>query len=220
MWFAMSQGASDNRGEGRVGPQRDRQATSDVLADAVLRVLNRRGVLGGFSLTEVSEEAQVDRALVYQYFGDRRELIRTALRRGVRHRYEAFDTGPPAKSVKGRWGKYLRTMVGQSEAIRLLTLLHLDTDPRVRLLPMKDRTLPMLHQDQEEGFLSAEVAPEGFLIALSALGYGYGLFRRRFADELCMSAEDLDAHVEQVLALWFAALTPTEAMPEGRRKPA
>lgn len=209
-----SDGASPRKGrQPGVGPQRDREATAAVLADAALRVLAKKGSLRGFSLTEVADEAQVDRALVYQYFGDRQALIRAALRRGVGERYAHFDNEPSPKPLKARWGGYLRTMLQQAEPMRLITMLHLDKDPKVRLMPIKDRTLPAIAADQTAGYLDDDVTPVGFLLTLTSIGYGYSLFRDGFARELGIAAEELDSQVEHVVERLLEALGPSGAEP-------
>lgn len=193
------------------GPQGKRDATANVLADAVLRVLARNGVLKGFSMKQVADEAGVDRGLVYHYFGDRQGLVRTALRRGIEERYASFDTEQVPHSPGRRWANYLKVMVSQADKVRLIALLHLDRDPKLRLLPIHHRTLPALQVDQDAGLLDQEVDLHGFLMLISSIGYGYTLFREGFARELDMTPDEADAALEQTLALMLDRLGPQSA---------
>lgn len=182
----------------RVGPQRDREATIEVLAQAVLRILDRSSILAGFSLTAVADEAQVDKGLVYRYFGDRQGLLRNALRRGSVSRYAGFDHDPTVKPISQRWSGYLRTMISYARPVRLVTLLHLDGDHHLRLLPLKDQSLREIEEARAAGLFRENISGEAFIALVSALGYGYSLLRERLADELGRDLVGLDGEVDRL----------------------
>jgi len=58
---------------------RDHRVTERRILDATWRPFDQGGPLAGINLQEVADEAGVNRSLVYQYFGTREQLVRTAL---------------------------------------------------------------------------------------------------------------------------------------------
>lgn len=62
-------------------PRGTREGTENELIDAVLRLLQRDGVLAGVTLREVAKEAGVNHGQIYHYFGTRRGLLRAAIAR-------------------------------------------------------------------------------------------------------------------------------------------
>lgn len=202
--------ANDVPTNNNVGPQGDRARTEKVIAQAVLRVLDRSSLLAGFSITDVVNEAQVDRGLIYQYFGNRRELVRTALRAGIEERYTYFTKSADGMPVEERWGDYLDSIVLSAEAIQLVTTLFLDQDPQVKLMPLKQRTIPAMKNDQRAGYLAPDITVEGALVAISSLGYGYALFRDGWAEEVGIDPRELDLQVQDVFKKFLRALSTTD----------
>ena len=123
---------------------RDREGTEESLRAAAVALLRRGGVLAGLNLRQVADEAGVNRGLVYQYFGSRRALLRSALfHRSRPNAEDAVDAaGLP---LRERLARLFWTSLRNPEPVRLATLLVLDGDDRPRVLlapPALERRTP------------------------------------------------------------------------------
>jgi AcrR family transcriptional regulator len=169
----------------------DRAGTEAALQKAALALVERNGVLAGLNLREVAEEAGVNRGLVYHYFGSRRDLLRAALRADAQQRLgdSAPGFGLPAAA---RYARFLRTFVGHRRAAVLATLLALDGDDSLHAVPDLQGARGRLARDVSDGALPADLDTEALHITMSALVYGYLVFRERFADELGDDPSALD----------------------------
>jgi AcrR family transcriptional regulator len=183
----------------------DRAATEAALQKAALALVERNGVLAGLNLREVAEEAGVNRGLVYHYFGSRRDLLRAALRADAQQRLgdAAPGFGLPAAA---RYGRFLRTFVGHRRAAMLATLLTLDGDDSLHAVPDLEGARGRLARDVADGALPADVDSDAVHIAMSALIYGYLVFRERFAGELGSDPADLDERVAQMIERMIGSL--------------
>jgi AcrR family transcriptional regulator len=183
----------------------DRSATEAALQKAALSLVERNGVLAGLNLREVAEEAGVNRGLVYHYFGSRRDLLRAALRSDAEERLSdaAPGFGLPAAA---RYSRFLRTFVGHRRAAMLATLLTLDGDDSLHAVPDLQGARGRLARDVAEGALPADIDIDAVHIAMSALVYGYLVFRERFADELGAEPLDLDEQVATVVEQMIGGL--------------
>ena len=183
----------------------DRAATEAALQKAALALVERNGVLAGLNLREVAEEAGVNRGLVYHYFGSRRDLLRAALRSDAEERLSdaAPGFGLPAAA---RYSRFLRTFVGHRRAAMLATLLTLDGDDSLHAVPDLQGARGRLARDVAEGALPADIDIDAVHIAMSALVYGYLVFRERFADELGAEPLDLDEQVATVVEQMIGGL--------------
>ena len=183
----------------------DRAATEAALQKAALSLVERNGVLAGLNLREVAEEAGVNRGLVYHYFGSRRDLLRAALRSDAEERLSdaAPGFGLPAAA---RYSRFLRTFVGHRRAAMLATLLTLDGDDSLHAVPDLQGARGRLARDVAEGALPADIDIDAVHIAMSALVYGYLVFRERFADELGAEPLDLDEQVATVVEQMIGGL--------------
>ena len=188
----------------------NRPATEAALQTAAIDLLERNGVLAGLNLREVADEAGVNRGLVYHYFGTRRDLLRSALRRDVEQRLADFAPGP-GLSAAARYERFLRTALGHRQAIVLALLLVLDGDKSVRMVPDPDGVRERLGRDVDEGTLADDVDPVGVHAAMASLVYGYSALRDRLADELSVTVDRLDEHVAITMGRMFAQLVPDTA---------
>jgi AcrR family transcriptional regulator len=191
------------------GATGDRAATEAVLERSALSLLRERGILGGLNLREVADEAGVNRGLVYHYFGGGRDLLRAALRKDMSARMSELGPGR-GRSFSARARSYVHAMVHQAEWVRVVVILLLDNDERVRLLPLKDEVLPDLRDRQVRGEITAEVDIEAFHVLQVSSGYGYALAREAMARELDLDLEDLDRRVAET-AGQIAGLLTTDA---------
>ncbi len=175
----------------------DRAASEAALETAALRLLQQNGVLSGLNLREVADEAGVNRGLVYHYFGSRQQLLRSALRRGVKQRLaEILASG--GLPFNARIRQLIRTMLGQREAVNLSALLLLDAQEKLPVAPLKDQWIAGFQRDMAEGKVDADMDPQALLALMTALSYGYVVFRQAVAEELNVPVTDLDYRVDEV----------------------
>ncbi len=151
-----------------------------ALEDAALDVLRTQGVLAGVNLRLVAKRAGVHRGLIYHYFGSRRELLLSALRRRQPSPDEVTSS---AKGVLG--DVLLATILRDTDAVRLMALLALDGDSAY---------LPM---GPGEGLAASERDTCDVLAA--CLVYGHALYRQAFSGELGVALPSWD---RRVFAAW------------------
>ncbi|HEY5646285.1 MAG TPA: helix-turn-helix domain-containing protein, partial [Pseudomonadales bacterium] len=175
-----------------------------LLEQAALEILQERGVLAGLNLREVAERAGVNRALVYHHFGSREALLRSALRRDLDTRLQEISEGLPLP-FNARIRQLLRTLVRHQPAIRLALLLVLDGKEPVRLAPLQDAWLESFRTDRAQGVIDADLDLGALLVLVSTLSYGYALLRDLFAEELDVSAVELDWRIDALLERLLAA---------------
>nr|MBP9051795.1 TetR/AcrR family transcriptional regulator [Ilumatobacteraceae bacterium] len=194
--------------EGGAGGQRpaDRDQTERDLEDAALRLVDRDGVLAGLNLREVADAAGVNRGLVYHYFGSRRELLRAALTRSARRRFAEINESATL-AFRARTVRFLGTMIGHRQAVRLATLLLVDGDESLRVMPLREATRARLTRDVANGDL-ADLDLDAVHTATVSLVYGYVLYRERFAAEIGIDERVLDDRVARVVDRMLQGLEP------------
>lgn len=186
---------------------RDRAATEAALQGAAIRLMERDGVLAGLNLNEVAAEAGVNRGLVYHHFGSRQELLRAALARTAKAR---FDEVAEADELpfRARMLAFLRTMIRHRQAVQLATLLVADRDPSLRTMPLRAVTQRRLAADVAGGALDDDLDLDAVHASVVSLAYGYVLYRERFADEIGVPVDDLDERVAAVADRMLGGLAP------------
>lgn len=186
---------------------RDRAATEAALQGAAIRLMERDGVLAGLNLNEVAAEAGVNRGLVYHHFGSRQELLRAALARTAKAR---FDEVAEADELpfRARMLAVLRTMIRHRQAVQLATLLVADRDPSLRTMPLRAVTQRRLAADVASGALDDDLDLDAVHASVVSLAYGYVLYRERFADEIGVPVDDLDERVAAVADRMLGGLAP------------
>jgi AcrR family transcriptional regulator len=78
-------------GEQTSGSARKREATCNAILDAASQLIAEKGV-DGFTMSDVAERGNVNRALIYHYYHDRDNLIFETIRHIVRR----YDNVSPA----------------------------------------------------------------------------------------------------------------------------
>ena len=184
----------------------DRDATERDLEEAALRLMDRDGVLAGLNLREVADAAGVNRGLVYHYFGSRRELLRAALVRSARRRFAEIGESATLR-FRARHLRFLRTMIKDRQAVRLATLLVVDGDESLRVMPLREGTRARLASDVADGDL-ADLDLDAVHAATVSLVYGYVLYRERFAAETGTELSVLDDRVSAVVDRMLSGLEP------------
>lgn len=181
---------------------RDREATEESLRAAAVALLRRGGVLAGLNLRQVADEARVNRGLVYQYFGSRRSLLRSALfHRSRPNAEDAVDAaGLP---LRERLSRLFWTSLRNPEPVRLATLLVLDGDDRPQVLLNRGAGRADLAAEAARGELPVEDV-EAVQAAIASTIYGYTLLREHLAHEIGLTAEELDERMAGCVEAMFA----------------
>lgn len=185
------------------GALRGREVTEEALRVAAIGLLRREGILAGLNLREVADKAGVNRGLVYQYFGSRRGLLRSALFH--RAKANADDAGEAARlPLRERLSRLFWTNLRRPEPIVLTTLLVLDGDDRARVLPDRGESRARLAESAARGELATGDV-EAVQAALASTIYGYTLFREQLAREIGLPVDELDARMDRCVQALFTA---------------
>lgn len=215
---------ASGRGVARPSRADPSQGTDRVLERAALRLLTGGGLLAGFSLQQVGDEAGVAKALVYHYFGDRQALLRSALRHGSIELQSTFRALPYA-AYSRRLRVLARAVLAHPDAVQLMTLLLIDRDPRIRTMPLKDQTLGDFERDVREGILPPDTDIHALFGVQNSLLYGYVLFRDGLARQVGVDTPTLDRRFLRLVgaigrqaegATWSTPPAPIPAPPVRR----
>jgi AcrR family transcriptional regulator len=184
-------------------PAAPEPTTAERVENAVLELLEEQGVLAGINLNEVAAKAGVNRGLVYHHFGNRRGLLRSAIKRRMVERKVEKQTPKAPMALGERVVHALRATLKSRDTLQLTTLLHLDGSTAPKLMPNAETTLLLLERDRALGLI-----PEGSdLPALHAVYaaaiYGYVVYREVFARDLGIPLAELDARVAETLLAVF-----------------
>lgn len=186
----------------------DRARTEARLLEAARSLIERDGVLGGISLLEVAKESSVNRGQIYQYFGSRRELLRSALRQ---HSWwpDSADVGWDEifqLPFRARRAKLFQVAIQFSTFIKLGALLVLDRDPEAQIFPFASRQIAVMRADHERGTVRRDVDPVTAHIMTVATYMGYCIFREQFAKEFGVGLATLDRRAEVAYAQMVGGL--------------
>lgn len=155
-------------------------------------------MLGGISLLEVARESSVNRGQIYQYFGSRRELLRSALRQ---HSWWPGREDVGWEEIfrlpfRQRRSRLFRIAIQFNTFIKLAALLVLDRDPEAQIFPAASRQIALMHADHASGALRRDVDPVAAHIMTVAAYMGYCIFREQFAKEFGVAPAALDSRAE------------------------
>lgn len=178
---------------------RDREGTERALLAAARRLIMRDGVLAGLSLSDVSDEAGVNRRLIYQYFGTRQELLRAAIaerHRAVRESLHA--TGHFDLDFAERYIHSYEALHDFADTFKLEALAILDGDDSVKLFPFLNASLEAFRRDIQAGRAHEEDATIVHTFLSNAIR-AHWLFREKTAGELGIDLDELDQRVGRVL---------------------
>lgn len=193
-----------------------RESTERKLEESALELISEQGILAGLNLREAADRAGVNRGNVYHYFGSRRQLLQSALKRQLQENRPSVAEGLKLGWVE-RIAWSLSYMIGQAKAVDLTELLVLDGDPDISILPFVNDQLARLREDQAAGIIGADVDIVALNLFLSTSIRGYVMNREHLARESGMSTAELDAKMEQmyraVAASFLAAQRVHESSP-------
>ncbi len=169
----------------------------------------RDGILAGISLREVASEAGLNRALVYQYFGSRRALMRAALRTLRESRQRVLRLVRTLPFVERR-RLVFRGAIEDPVFARVEALLVLDGDDELRVFPTLPDAMKDIARYQENGEIDPGLnAAAVHAVAMSAQ-LGYCIFRDQYIAEFALPAEELDHEAERVFVRMLEGLRPRE----------
>ncbi len=191
-------------------PSPNRNATSRELEKAALALLKKNGVLAGLNLREVADLAQVNRGLVYHYFGSRGDLLRAALRRDSARRSDSYVIEEPSRSIVHRIELWTRLSLKYAEQLRLVAILLLDGNTRVRLMPRREATQQDLRDDQDSGAITADVDVIALHALLQSTALGYAVARKQLAKEFGIGVRDLDSRILSLMERIARGLEPQQ----------
>ena len=77
-------------------PSRRREAACKAILDATSEIIAEKG-LDNFTISEIGRKAQINRALIYHYFGDRKNLVE----RAIDHIMRPYDPIRPDEGSEG-----------------------------------------------------------------------------------------------------------------------
>jgi AcrR family transcriptional regulator len=192
------------QGEARRG-SRDRRVTERRILDATWRLFDRGGPLAGINLQEVADEAGVNRSLVYQYFGTREQLVRSALAERLKQARQLYRAGR-ALPFAERKRQAFAVALADPAPTRLMTQLVLAGDEELRVLPMLDASRGALARDLADGSLPPGADAEVMHAMTVVLYLGYAVFRERLAAELGIDPVELDDRAADVYGLMVDGL--------------
>ncbi|WP_432181576.1 TetR/AcrR family transcriptional regulator [Streptomyces sp. NBC_00063] len=198
----------------------DSEITGQMLERAALELIERDGVLAGLNLREVADRAGVNRGLVYHYYGSRRDLLRAALTRTAAERRAQLMVKEGPTRFADRVTQAVRGCLHYTSSIRLVLLLMLDGDPKLKVMPFRDTTQERLRADIDAGYVAEDVDPIALHTFLKSVNHGYILGRSRLAKEFGIGVRDLDERFISLLERMCAALDGPAAAESAERRPA
>lgn len=176
------------------------------MLEVARQIIERDGVLAGLNLREVADRAEVTRALIYQYFGDRQGLLRAALGEQEWFGASVFTEQGRRKPFHENRMDAMRTATEHARFLQLEVLRVIDRDPDVRLIKRLPEVLESLERYQAEGELTRELDPVAVLLVTGALYRGWAILREQFAAEVGLEVGELDRETLKVFDAMLRAV--------------
>lgn len=167
-------------------PSKRRAATTSAILVATGELIAERGV-DGFTLSEVSRRAKINRALIYHYFQNRDNLIVQAID-DIITRNEGPGKGLNADSVESS----LRLHIAHPEISRVLFQLMLNKRPLLRLGARITDTVDAIDRYEREHGAKMPYDITFSLIFLVMAQLSWPIARESIAELLKMSPEEAD----------------------------
>lgn len=191
---------------------RNRVQTEAELLEAAWEILQRDGVLGGVNLMQVAEHADVNRALIYRYFGSREALLQAALRSRNENTAAEFEQGRQLPFAERRVHAWKQVMRDPTYG-HVLAHLALSDDTEFHVMPFIDQTRQALEQDHRTGALPDSVDGPAAHAVTVATYLGYSVFREVLARELDVDADELDQRAAVVFEQMMKGLARSADLP-------
>ena len=184
-----------------------RDATTGAILRATGELIAERGI-DGFTLSEVSRRAGINRALIYHYIQNRDNLIYRTIDDIVEGNQDA--PGPPnADAVESS----LRLHIAHPEVSRVFFQLLLANNP---LLPLGNRlsdTIEAIDRYHHESNVDVPYDLTFLLIILVLAQFSWPLSREAIAKTLSISVEEADERFIAA-ARWSTDLTMSQTTPK------
>lgn len=167
----------------------------EALVKATVELLQEKGFLAGATSSAIAERAGVNRGHVHHYFGSLRDLFLIAMTSEVEAGMTETISGQVQEFVpRYRW--YFDLALTQKTAFELTVVLLVDGGgDDFNIMWLIERTRENLRNDIEKGVLPDDTDIDALHIALISLARGYVIHRDKFARELDVLPEELDARV-------------------------
>ncbi len=181
------------------------ETTRSAILDAAGALIAEKGI-DGFTISDVGQRAQVNRALIYHYFKNRDNLVAHAIDRIV-ERHEPADATMTAESVE----RGIRMHIRHPEIGRFVFQMLLGGRPLLRLGERIARTAGELERLREEHGGEMPFDPASALVGLVLLEHSWPFSRQEFARLLRISPDEADerflSFLRWVTDLAFEAMT-------------
>lgn len=187
--------------------RRKRDATTSAILQATGELIAEKGI-GGFTLSEVSRRAGINRALIYHYFQNRDNLIYRTIDDIVERNKEAPGV-PNADAVESS----LRVHIAHPEVSRVFFQLLLANSP---LLPLGNRltdAIESIDRYHREANIEVPYDLTFLLIVLVLAQFSWPLSREAIANTLDISVEEADERFIGA-ARWATDLAMPTVTPE------
>jgi AcrR family transcriptional regulator len=162
------------------------EATTNALLQATGELIAEKGI-DGFTLSEVSRRASVNRALIYHYFNNRDTLIIQALNDIVTRNEEGGEE-LTADAVESS----LRLHIAHPEVSRVFFQLLLQQRPLLQLGDRLKDTIESLEQYKREANIETPFDTTFGLIMLVLAQFAWPLSREAIAEVLEITPEEAD----------------------------
>lgn len=194
---------------------RDREQTESRLVQAAIEMLSADGVLGGLNLRDVATNAGVARTSIYNFFGDRRQLLRKALaiKVAVLDDYNGISPLPFVDRKVRLIGDKDNALHGQ-----LISLLVIDGDEEILPMPFFEAAMRRMQDDVDSGHIHEDHAQdlEALHIVIHAATRGYNLLRTAYARQAGIAVDELDARIRTVFEAGLQQLSEPRAATNDR----
>jgi len=184
---------------------RKREATCSAILDATGRLIAQKGV-NGFTISEVAQRAQINRALIYHYFKDREKLVAEAIQHIV-DRYQPVGHETNDDAVE----RMVRMHIEHPEIARFFIQLLLDGRPLPSLGPHIRAAIDALERFQRHRTSDAPFDPAFAMIMLTLTQLSWAFARTELARLLDIDVEEADQRfieqLKRVVGLGMQAIT-------------
>ncbi|MBB3044187.1 TetR/AcrR family transcriptional regulator [Nocardioides soli] len=174
--------------------RRDRSETDPLVFEAVRRILVRDGVLAGFTLQTVADEAGVNRVQIYQNFGTKQALLRAAILDILTRTREERDAHQELPFPQRR-RKIFEQFLQNPDVVRLEALLAQDGDAEFTVFPWLAEAQETLERDRREGAIPHDADALMLHVLTAATYMGYCIFREAYARDTGLTPEALDERI-------------------------
>ena len=184
-----------------------RESTMSALLRATGELIAERGI-DGFTLSEVSRRAGVNRALIYHYFQNRDTLIRSAIDDIVQRNTEVLGV-TTADAVEAS----LRLHIAHPEVSRVFFQLLLGGSPSLLLGNRLTNSIESIDRYIREANIEVSYDVEFLLIMLVLAQFAWPLSREAISKTLDISTEEADERFIAA-ARWTTDLVMPTVTPE------